>query len=420
MKFKFAFEKGKFNDLYTKLHSMSLRILLLLLILLLPGKLPAFQIPVLTNESTISLITCGPGPEIYSYFGHSALRVADPQLKLDRVYNYGTFDFSIPDFYTQFINGKLYYMLSVVRYQGFIPDYIAEKRFIKELPLNLTEEQKQKLFNLLEINYLPENRHYWYDFFTDNCSTRIRDIVTQAIEGKILWPPEPATHLTYRQLILPYISLNNWAKTGILLMLTAGADRESSLQGYMFLPDHMHRLFALATQDDGSPLCKTEKVLFEPEYPKPTGTGLLHPYTIFTILLLLAWFMGVSGRVPVKLQKAFFTVLFVISGSLGLLFCYMWFFSAHQVCHANLNLAWAFPLNLLLSVSLWIPKAEGFTRWLSRTSIILSLLFLATFFLWKQKVPFEAILFCLSLLPGLLLFSDLKVFRKTKTQDQTN
>lgn len=395
-------------------------ILILLLILFPTGKILLAQNPVLSPESTISLLTCGPGPEVYTYFGHSALRVTDPVLKIDRVYNYGTFDFSVPNFYAQFINGKLYYMLSVVRYQGFVPDYINERRFIKEFTLNITLEQKRELFNLLEINYLPENRHYWYDFFTDNCSTRIRDIVVKATDGTYLWPPEPAEHLTYRQLIMPYISLNNWAKTGILLMLAGGADQESSQVGYMFLPDHMHRLFSQAKEADGTPLCKPEKILFLPDYPKPIGTGLIHPYVIFSILLLISWGIVLYRRTPSVLMKSFFSLLFLISGAMGLLFCYMWFFSAHLVCHANLNLAWAFPLNIFLAFTIWFPKAGMINRIYSKAMIVLLLLFLVTFSFWKQKIPFEAILFCLTLLPGLLLFSGLKIFRKTKPQDQTN
>ncbi|MCX6226872.1 MAG: DUF4105 domain-containing protein, partial [Bacteroidia bacterium] len=396
---------------------MRTRILILLLFLLPVGKILVAQGPFLSTEATISLLTCGPGPEVYSYFGHSALRVTDPVLKIDRVYNYGTFDFNVPDFYARFINGKLNYMLSVVRYQGFFPDYISENRFIKELTLNLTLEQKQILFYLLEINYLPENRYYWYDFFIDNCSTRIRDIVVKATEGKFLWPPEPAEHLTYRQLIMPYISLNNWAKTGILLMLAAGTDREASQEGYMFLPDHMHRLFSQARQADGTPLCKPEKIIFEPEYPKPIGTGLFHPYTFFTILLIISWIIAFYKKIPSTVTKSFYTILFFISGSLGLLFCYMWFFTAHVVCHANLNLAWAFPLNIFLAFAIWFPKAGMVNRPYSKAMLVLILLLLATFYLWKQKIPFEAILFCLTLLPGLFRFSGFKIFRNTKAQD---
>jgi len=399
---------------------MRARILIFLFILLPGGQFLSAQAPPLSGESTISLLTCGPGPEVYSYFGHSAIRVKDPVLKLDRVYNYGTFDFNVPNFYAQFINGKLHYMLSVVRYQGFAPDYMNENRFIKEIAFNLSSEQKQELFNLLEINYLPENRHYWYDFFTDNCSTRIRDIVIRATAATIHWPPEPAKHLTYRQLIMPYISLNNWAKTGILLMLTAGADRESTQDGYMFLPDHMHRLFSLTTKPDGSAFCQPEKIIFEPEYPKPIGTGLAHPYATFSILLILAWFIAVYRKIPIAVTRSFFSILFLTSGSLGLLFCYMWFFSAHLVCHANLNLAWAFPLNIFLAITVWFRKAHNFNRLYSLTMITVNLLFLATFFLWKQKIPFEAILLSLTLLAGLLRFSGFQIFRYSKTQDQAN
>jgi len=399
---------------------MRARILILLLILFPTGKFVAAQVPTLSAESSISLLTCGPGPEVYTYFGHSALRVTDPALKIDRVYNYGTFDFSVPNFYAQFISGKLNYMLSVVRYKGFVPEYIAENRFIKELKLNLSPATRQELFSLLEINYLPENRHYWYDFFLDNCSTRIRDIVVKANGDSIQWPVEPAEHLTYRQLIMPYISLNHWAKTGILLMLSSGADRKSTQDGYMFLPDHMHRLFSQAKLADGSPLCSPEKIVFLPDYPKPIGTGLLHPYTIFSILLALSWFLVLYKGVPMAVVRSFFSLLLAISGVLGLIFTYMWLFSAHLVCHANLNLAWAFPLHIILSITIWLPKAQRFNKLYSQVMIVITGLFLVTFTFWKQQIPFEAILFCLSLLPGLIRFSGLQAFRNPKAQNQAN
>ncbi len=396
------------------------RILILLLIIFPAGKIAMAQAPELSPMATISLLTCGPGPEVYSYFGHSALRVTDPAINLDRVYNYGTFDFNVPDFYGQFLDGKLWYMLSVVRYKGFIPEYMAENRFIKELQLNISPEDRQELFNLLEINYLPENRHYWYDFFKDNCSTRVRDIVVKATKGKFQWPPEPTEHLTYRQLIIPYISLNNWAKTGILLTLTAGADEQSSQEGYMFLPDHMHRLFAEARQADGTPLCKPEKILFMPEYPKPKGTGLLHPYFVFSLLVVISLIILIYRKTPVWLVKSFSSLTFALAGLLGFVFCYMWFFSGHLVCHANLNIAWAFPLNAILAVTLWFPKLDFINRWYSKAMIIVILLFLITFSFFRQRIPFEAILFCLTLLPCFIRFSGLQIPGKRKTNDQTN
>ncbi len=399
---------------------MRTRILILILILFPTGKLLMAQAPELSPESTISLLTCGPGPEVYTYFGHSALRVTDPALKLDRVYNYGTFDFNVPDFYGQFIDGKLYYMLSVVRYKGFIPDYMAENRFLKELQLNITLEDRQNLFNLLEFNYLPENRHYWYDFFKDNCSSRIRDIVVKATGGKYLWPPEPKEHLTYRQLIMPYISLNHWARTGILLMLASGADEKATLEQYMFLPDHMHRLFAQARQADGTPLCKPEKILFNPPYPKPKGNGLLHPYTFFSLLLLVSFGLFFYRKTPERLAKTYYTIIFALSGLLGILFCYMWFFSGHMVCHGNLNIAWAFPLNIFLAVTIWFSKIGKVNQLYSKAMIVLIFLFLITFPFWKQKIPFEAILFCLTLLPGFIRFSGLKIVGKGKAKNQTN
>jgi hypothetical protein len=399
------------------MRSLSLILLLLLLFAAPPAK---SQVPQLSDAATVSLLTCGPGPEVFTYFGHSALRVTDPALRLDRVYNYGTFDFDIPNFYGQFIDGKLWYMLSVVRFQGFIPDYMAEDRFIKELRLNLPPGQLQELFNLLETNALPENKHYWYDFFLDNCSTRVRDIVAKAAGGTLVWPPEPAEHLTYRDLIMPYIGLNRWARTGILLMLAGGADREATQQGYMFLPDHMHRLFQQAQLADGTPLCETEQQLYLPEYPKPKGNGILHPYIVFSLILLTSLFLTLYRKVPAWLRKTWITVLLTASGLFGFVLAYMWLFSGHLVCHANINLAWAMPFNLFLAIALWFPKLAGAAAWYSRIALVPLGGFLLTFWLWKQKVPPEAILFSLALLPCLARLARFKILGYSKADDQAN
>jgi hypothetical protein len=395
-------------------------LLILILVFFPAANILLAQYPDLSPESRVSLLTCGPGPDIYSYFGHSAIRVTDPVLRIDRVYNYGTFDFNLPNFYGQFIDGKLYYMLSVVRYQGFVPDYISENRYIRERPLNISLSEKQELFRLLEINNLPENRHYWYDFFKDNCSTRVRDIVNIATGGKYQWPTEPVKPMSYRQLIWPYISVNHWARTGILLLLTSGADVKPAYSGYMFLPEHLDRQFGEAHLADGSLLCGPERVLFDAGYPKPRGNGLFHPYTVFSIIFLISLVVFLYRKTPVWLSKSWYSLIFMLTGLLGLLFSYMWFFSGHLVCHANLNLAWAFPFNLVLAISIWFPRAGQANRIYSRAMILLILLFFAIFAFWTQKIPFEAFLICFALLPGFFRFAGLQVFRQAKAQDQTN
>src|SRR5690606_22569898 len=137
----------------------------------------------LSPRAEISIITCGPGEELYSSFGHSAFRVKDPALKLDFAYNYGTFDFNKPNFYIKFAQGKLLYELSVSYFEDFVYNYKIEGRWVKEQVLNLSQDEKNQLFNFLNINAQPENKEYLYDFFFDNCSTKIRDVLEEVLNN---------------------------------------------------------------------------------------------------------------------------------------------------------------------------------------------------------------------------------------------
>lgn len=150
----------------------------LLFIFLLVTNLTVFgQKLELSPEANISIITCGPGDQVYSHFGHSAIRVKDSSLGIDVVYNYGTFDFTTPNFTLKFARGKLNYTLARQNFRYFLLSYQEEKRWVKEQVLNIDLDEKQKLFSFLETNYLPQNRDYKYDFFYNNCATKIWDVL---------------------------------------------------------------------------------------------------------------------------------------------------------------------------------------------------------------------------------------------------
>src|SRR5258708_8004307 len=135
----------------------------------------AFRLPTVRSSTKVSLVTCSPGDELYAAFGHSAIRILDPELGFDRLYNFGTFDMSVDNFYLRFARGDLLYQLSVVQGDADINEHGAIGQSVTEAQLNLTPEQKQGLFLLLETNLAPENRYYRYDFLLDNYSTRLRD-----------------------------------------------------------------------------------------------------------------------------------------------------------------------------------------------------------------------------------------------------
>src|SRR5690606_35915179 len=134
----------------------------------------------------ISLLTCAPGSELYSTFGHTAIRVQNTELGYDEVYNYGTFEFG-PDFYTKFIRGKLLYFLSVESFEDFIYQYEMESRSIQEQILLLDCGEKHRLLEALHQNAQPQNRYYRYDFLRDNCTTRARDMIRGQTKDSVLF-----------------------------------------------------------------------------------------------------------------------------------------------------------------------------------------------------------------------------------------
>ena len=136
----------------------------------------------LSTRAAISLITCGPGQsEVFLAFGHSAIRVYDPENGIDYVYNYGVFDFNQPNFYINYTRGLLLFKLGVYLYPDFLNAYIEDNRWVHEQVLNLTPTQAQAIFNYLEWNALPENQTYRYDYFYNNCSSKVRDVFADVL-----------------------------------------------------------------------------------------------------------------------------------------------------------------------------------------------------------------------------------------------
>ncbi len=164
---------------------------------------PVVELPSLSPSTKISLVTCSPGDELYAAFGHSAIRILDPELGFDRLYNYGTFDMSVDNFYLRFARGDLLYQLSVVQGDADINEHGAIGQGVTEAQLNLTPEQKQSLFVLLETNLAPENRYYRYDFLLDNCSTRVRDVFEKIIGVPVA--DKTVNGVTFRQMLDPYL-----------------------------------------------------------------------------------------------------------------------------------------------------------------------------------------------------------------------
>lgn len=304
----------------------------------------------LSEQSRISLITCGAGEDLYSAFGHSAVRVKDPEHG-DIVFNYGTFSFEQPNFYLRFAQGRLLYRLSVEPYSAFRDYYIHSERSITEQELNLTLPERQRLYELLAENFKPENREYRYHFFYDNCSTRIRDIVEEALNNQVEFQfPDTAEQRSFRSMTDDYLYAGNqyWGDYGIDLCLGLPTDNIASGYQEMFLPDYLMYHFDNArvnTADGPKRLVEEKRIIFEanPVFEEPVITPAQLNWGIFLIILLIT----VLRRKPIVFG-GFDFVLFGITGLLGVIFMLLWFATDHTDTKYNFNILWALPTHLLL------------------------------------------------------------------------
>jgi len=322
------------------------------IVLLLTGlstiRSEANSVSILSEESQVVLFTCQPGNELYAGFGHSALWVSDPSTHVDRLYNYGTFDFNTPNFYLKFIRGRLDYQLSVTSVQRFLAEYSYRGIGVYGQKLNLNPIEKQKIFELLENNLLPQNRYYRYDFFLDNCATRIRDIVEKAAEGELTFRLTDQ-HCSYRELLLPYLKESPWTRLGISFILGIPADREIIPYEYMYLPDFLQEGFESAEVNNGVEV--RNLVSSGKEYlPMMLEFGrnrLLDPEFVFSLLLVLVVLITIVEIRKSKHFKWLDYLLMTLSLIAGVFLFLMWVATDHQSTDYNLNCLWLIPTQLV-------------------------------------------------------------------------
>ena len=198
-----------------------------------------------SSRLRVSLLTCTPGNELYSIFGHSAIRIIDSNNVNDLVFNYGTFNFNDDEFYIKFIKGKLNYFVSVQQTEDFIFSYTAEGRGITEQVLNFSEQEKNDIKYALIENLKEENKYYQYDFFYDNCTSRLRDIISKSKQPNPILPYVMPEKTRFRQAIHMYLekSEQHWSKLGIDLLLGAKTDKIMSAKEQEFLPENLMNAF---------------------------------------------------------------------------------------------------------------------------------------------------------------------------------
>ncbi len=307
---------------------------------------------ILSPQAEISIITCGPYQgELYSAFGHSAIRVIDPVRGFDIAFNYGVFDFNQPNFYLNFTRGYLYYKLGVYSYPDFRDHYISYNRYVHEQVLALDSAQKQKVFSYLENNSLPENQTYRYDYFYNNCASKVRDVFVDVFKAEIKFDSSfIKTNYTIRDLTELYLQQQPWGDLGIDVCLGLPMDKKASAYDYMFLPDYIESSFDRVTLS-GSPIVR-EKISVYESISEIIPFHWYHPWIVFGLLFLLAAIISYRDWQRQKLSKWFDVTLFGAAGIVGLLLFILWVATDHKAAANNFNLAWAFPLHLVGAIGL--------------------------------------------------------------------
>ncbi len=393
-----------------KKHRIAL-MLFVLCILQANGQDVTEPIAQLSESSFASVLTCGPGEEFYESFGHSAIRICDTVNNIDRVYNYGSFDFGEPHFYMHFIQGRLNYFIEPQDFKDFIFEYFYFGRAVWEQRLTLNHDELQGLYNDLEWNLKPENKYYKYDIFWDNCATRVRDIIEKNSDDYAnfyksdeKWNPRSGIpRTTYRDLIYKYTGNSMlWWRMGTDLLLGARCDRPMSRRQFLYMPiELMNQLDTIQLSDNNS-LAETRIELIPQVTSNPTT--LFSPALCFLLLFVVVIVLTLLSHKKGWTLRWLDALLFSVAGVVSIILLFLWFGSDHACTKWNFNILWANPFFIWMLCRLRKPCRVPATI----VAVCICLALLIWIVGWPQQMNTAAILMALTLL--------VRVYNKLKRQ----
>ena len=316
----------------------------------------------LSKEARVSVLTCGLGNESYSFFGHTAIRVADPANNIDIVYNYGAFDFRTPNFVAKFAKGDLQYFVVAHSYADFINEYNYERRSVYEQELLIPQDSKQKLFDNLNTTLLSEDRYYTYKFIDKNCTSMVVDVINKSLNKKVI-TKKGDTDETYRSILFPYFDGHFYEKLGTSIIFGTKVDQ---LGNKIFLPFELKTSLEKTIFQNHALVSKSKTILnFEKETPASWWNN------IYSYIVLLGFIIFINQKFVDKIY------LFILS-LMGIFFVSVGFYSFHQELAMNYNILLFSPLLLVLIIF----SAIGNKRWTYKFAVVhLLLLIIYTLFM---------------------------------------
>ncbi|MBK5721674.1 DUF4105 domain-containing protein [Dysgonomonas sp. Marseille-P4677] len=370
---------------------------------------------ILSDSAQVSLLTNAPWDEaVYSLFGHTSVRVNDPAQNIDYVFNFGIFNINKKNFILLFIKGETDYMVANFPYRYYIEEQQERGVGVVEQIFNLTQEEKQNMFDAFMTNTLLENRVYRYNYFYDNCSTRPRDIIEKNIKGNIKYTPTNKEQ-TYRDLVKECVRVQPWVEFGIDLVIGAEADKTITDRQKDFLPEYLMNAYQGATiQGDSiqrNMLISTTTILkptpFKDKFPiTPLYGGL-----ILLIITILVSYFSYKKR-WFALGKTFDTLLFFVAGISGFIIFFLMYFSEHPCTNPNWNIVWLNPLQIIVALLFFVKSLSKCIYYYHFINFVALLAFLLAWCLIPQQLDIAFIPYILSL--GLRSGMNIMQQRKTK------
>lgn len=339
------------------------------------------QNSVLSNNSKVSVLTCGSGSELYSAFGHTALRIQDASQGLDVVYNYGTFDFRTEHFYLKFIKGDLNYFVSASNFTDFIAEYQYDQRNVVEQVITLDQAQKQKLFDQLNTSLFSDEKYYTYKFIDRNCTTMVAEKLALTLASKPIQKVD-SKEITYREVLYPYFEDHYWFKLGINVIFGAPTDVAAS---QLFLPIELQHSLAKLKVNQQPFVEKTQTLVAGA--PVYTSFSFWNSGYFFALILLL---IGIS-----RSSKIYLSYVFVL-GMVGLFFTFAGLYSFHKEITWNYHILLFNPLYVAFP---WVVKSQFFKKIVIITSCCLLL-----FTLYVLTLPHAMLVAPIIVLNGWILW----------------
>lgn len=301
----------------------------------------------LSNTAQVSVLTCGTGNELYSLFGHTAIRISDATQNLDIVYNYGAFDFDTPNFVVRFSKGDLQYFVTSSTFQDFLYTYEYEQRSVFEQNLNLSAVQKQQLFDQLSATLISDDRFYTYKFIDRNCTTMVVDLVNEILGSNVITKVDP-TDVTYREVLYPYFDNHFYEQLGTSIIFGTKVDQKATK---IFLPIELYNSIE-KTNYEQQPLQKASRTWLSYDNEKQPQSWWNNVYTYIAALLILV----IANRNTANM------IFFTIAGLVGTFFMFAGIYSFHGELSNNYNALLFNPALLILVITFYLRKDLWFYR----------------------------------------------------------